>query len=263
MIALLLLSTLGCGEDPAPPKRTVAPEPPAIAKKPTPPVKVDAKPQEPAVKPPPPPTDPKPPPPPLPADEKPIPKVLLDPSLPDWLGAAPPVFKVKLVTTKGDITIQVTREWAPRGADRFYGLVKNGYYDDTAFFRVIGGFMAQVGIHGRPEVNAVWRNQKIQDDPVTQSNTRGMVTYAKGGPNSRTTQIFINYADRNSSLDGQIFSPFGKVIEGMEVADSLFNGYGGGPPTGPRQDRIQNEGNAYLRADFKDLDYIKTARIIP
>jgi peptidyl-prolyl cis-trans isomerase A (cyclophilin A) len=255
MIAVLLLSTLGCGEEPAPPKRSVAPEAPAVAKKPTPPVKVDVKPQEPA--------KPPPPPPPPPADEKPIPKVLLDPSLPDWLGAAPPVFKVKLVTTKGDITIQVTREWAPRGADRFYGLVKNGYYDDTAFFRVVGGFMGQIGIHGRPEVNAVWRNQKLQDDPVTQSNTRGMISYAKGGPNSRTTQIFINYADRNSSLDGQTFSPFGKVIEGMEVADSLFSGYGGGPPTGPRQDRIQNEGNAYLRAEFKDLDYVKTARIIP
>ncbi len=254
MIALLFLSAVGCGEDPAPPPRKVAPEPPPVVKKP-----------DPVVKPAPPPPTPKPtPPPPTPAaDAKPVPKVLLDPSLPEWLGAAPPVFKVKVVTTKGDFTIQVTREWAPRGADRFHALVKNGYYDDTAFFRVVGGFMAQIGIHGAPEVNAVWRNQKIQDDPVTQSNTRGMISYAKSGPNTRTTQIFINYADRNSNLDSQVFSPFGKVIEGMDVVDSLHSGYGGGPPTGPNQGRLQAEGNAYLKADFKDLDYIKTARIIP
>lgn len=246
MIALLLLSAVGCGEEPAPPRRTVAPEPGTVAQKSVPVVK---------------PTPP--PPPPQPAEVKPIPKVLLDPSLPEWTGAAPPVFKAKLSTTKGDIVIQVTREWAPRGADRFYALVKNGYYDDVAFFRVIGGFMAQAGIHGMGEVNSVWRNQKIQDDPVTQSNTRGFVCYAKSGPNTRTTQIFINYSDRNSQLDKDGFSPFGKVIEGMDVADSLFSGYGGGPPTGPAQQRLQAEGNEYLKAAFKDLDYIKTARIVP
>lgn len=255
MIALLLLSAVGCGEDPAPPPRKVAPEAPPAPKKSDPVVRPES---------PPPPPSPKPaPPPPPPADAKPVSKVLLDPSLPEWLGTAPPVFKVKVVTTKGEFMIQVTREWAPRGADRFYALVKNGYYDDTAFFRVVGGFMAQIGIHGAPEVNAVWHNQKIQDEPVTQSNTRGMISYAKGGPNSRTTQIFINYADRNSQLDGQGFSPFGKVIEGMEVVDSLYSGYGGGPPTGPNQARLQAEGNAYLKAEFKDLDYIKTARIVP
>jgi len=252
MIALLLVSGAACGDDPAPPLRKVAPEPTPVAKKAPPPV-----------------AKPLPPPPPAPAPEKaepkPVPKVLLDPSLPEWLGAAPPVFKVKFVTTKGEFIMQVTREWSPRGADRFYGLVKNHYYDDTAFFRVIGGFMAQVGIHGAPEVNAVWRNQKIQDDPVTQSNTRGMVSYAKGGPNTRTVQFFINYADRNTQLDAMGFSPFGKVIEGMEVVDTLYSGFGDGPPRGkgPNQGFLQEQGNEYLRSDFKELDYIKTARILP
>lgn len=253
LIALLLLSTLGCGEEPAPPRRTVAPD----AKKPEPVAK-------PAAPTPPPPADPKPSPPPA-QEAKPIPKVLLDPSLPDWVGAAPPVFKVKFATTKGDIIIEVTREWSPRGADRFYGLVKNGYYDDVAFFRVVGGFMAQFGIHGSPEVSAVWSEAKIADDPVVQSNKRGMLSFAKGGPNTRTTQVFINYADRNERLDSSGFSPFGKVIQGMEVADSLYNGYGDAPPAGkgPNQGILRMRGNDYLRAEFKELDYIKTARIIP
>jgi peptidyl-prolyl cis-trans isomerase A (cyclophilin A) len=257
MIALLLLSAAGCGEDPVPPPRKVAPEaPPVVAKKQDPVVK-------PAPPPPPPPSTPKPPPPPPTAEAKPAPKVLLDPSLPEWLGQAPPVFKVKFVTTKGEFTMQVTREWAPRGADRFHALVKNGYYDDTGFFRVVGGFMAQFGIHGSGDVNNAWRNATIPDDPVTQSNTRGMVTYAMRGPNTRTTQLFINYADKNEQLNGKGFAPFGKVIEGIEVVDSLYSGYGGGPPTGPNQARLQSEGNAYLKAEFKELDYIKTARIIP
>jgi peptidyl-prolyl cis-trans isomerase A (cyclophilin A) len=253
MIALLLLAPLGCGEEPAPPKRKVAPEAKPVAKTP-----------DPAVKPVPPP----PPPPPAetkPAESKPIPKVLLDPSLPEWVGAAPAVFKAKFSTTKGDFVIEVTREWSPRGADRFYGLVKNGYYDGVAFFRVVGGFMAQFGIHGSPEVSAVWRNQKIQDDPVVQSNKRGLVSYAKGGPNTRTTQIFINYADKNERLDGMGFSPFGKVLEGMDIVDALYSGYGDGPPggRGPNQGRLQAEGNESLKAEFKEMDYVKTARIVP
>jgi peptidyl-prolyl cis-trans isomerase A (cyclophilin A) len=143
--------------------------------------------------------------------------------------------------------------------------VKNGYYDGVVFFRVVSGFMAQFGIHGSPEVSAAWRNAKIQDDPVVQSNKRGMVTFAKGGANSRTTQVFINYSDKNERLDAMGFPPFGKVIEGMSVADSLYNGFGDGPPSGqgPNQGRIQAEGNAYLKSEFKELDYIKTARIVP
>jgi len=253
MTALILVASLSaCGEDPEPPKRTRAPEvtPPMVGEK-----------KSPAPIPPTPPPEPKKPDLPPPA---PINKVLLDPSLPEWVGAAPPEFKVKFTTSKGDFVMLVTREWSPRGADRFYGLVKNGFYDDVVFFRVVGGFMAQFGIHPRPEVSAVWREAKIQDDPVVQSNKRGMVCYAKGGNNSRTTQVFINYADKNERLDGMGFSPFGKIIEGMEVVDQLYSGYGDGPPggRGPNQGRIQAEGNEYLKSEFKELDYIKTARIV-
>ncbi len=177
---------------------------------------------------------------------------------------SPEVFKAKFETTKGDVIIEVHRDWSPRGAQRFYNLVKNGFYDGCRFFRVISGFMAQVGISGEPQVMAKWRNANIMDDKVTQSNTRGYVSFAKtGAPNSRSTQIFINYRD-NSALDPQGFSPFGKVIEGMEVVDNLYAGYGEGAPrgNGPSQMRIQNEGNAYLEEEFPKLDYIKTATII-
>ena len=252
-IALLVLLPLAaCGEEPEPPRRVKAPEPnpplkapePAPAPKPAPPTPPETKPEAPAA---------------------PVSKVLLDPSLPEWIGQAPAEFKAKFTTSKGDFTMLVTREWSPRGADRFYGLVKNGFFDGVVFFRVVSGFMAQFGIHGSPEVSAAWRNAKIQDDPVVQSNKRGMVTYAKGGANSRTTQVFINYTDKNERLDGMGFSPFGKVVEGMEVVDSLYSGFGDGPPggRGPNQGQIQAEGNAYLKRDFKELDYIKTARIVP
>ena len=156
-----------------------------------------------------------------------------------------------------------TRAWAPRGADRFYNLVSAGYYDDVAFFRVIENFMVQFGIHGDPAVNQVWREARIQDDPVSQSNKRGMVTYAMAGPDTRTTQLFINFRD-NSGLDGQGFSPFGRVVEGMSVVDALYSGYGEGAPrgTGPEQGRAQMEGNAYLKASFPRMDFVKTARIV-
>jgi peptidyl-prolyl cis-trans isomerase A (cyclophilin A) len=175
---------------------------------------------------------------------------------------APDKFTVKLETVRGDILIDVQREWAPRGADRFYGLVKAGYYDDVAFFRVVGGFMAQVGIHGDPRVNAVWRSARIADDPVKESNTRGMVSFATSGPDSRTTQFFINFAD-NSRLDGMGFSPFGKVRD-MTPVDLVYSGYGEGAPRGrgPVQARIQSEGNAYLHAEFPKLDYIRKATIV-
>lgn len=175
---------------------------------------------------------------------------------------APAQYTVKLETTKGEILIDVTREWAPEGADRFYNLVKVGYYDDVAFFRVVEGFMAQVGIHGDPAVSRVWKAARIPDDPVRQSNTRGMVTFATSGPNSRTTQFFINFSD-NSNLDGMGFSPFGRVSD-MATVDALHNGYGEGAPRGrgPAQQRIQGEGNQYLRAEFPQLDYIRRATIV-
>jgi peptidyl-prolyl cis-trans isomerase A (cyclophilin A) len=188
-------------------------------------------------------------------------KTLLDASLPEWKEQAPASFKAKFATSKGDFIIQVDRAWSPLGADRFYNLVKNGYYDDVRFFRVVDGFMVQFGIHGNPDVNKVWGENRFRDDPVVKSNTRGWVTYAKtGAPHSRTTQIFINFEDRNRFLDPQGFSPFGRVIEGMDVVDKLYKGYGERPSQ--NQMRIQAEGNAYLNAQFKELDYVKTARIV-
>jgi peptidyl-prolyl cis-trans isomerase A (cyclophilin A) len=191
---------------------------------------------------------------------------LLNPKSPEINKTAPAEFKVKVSTGKGDFTVQVTRAWAPNGADRFYNLVKNNYFDEVRFFRVIRTprpFMAQFGIHGDPKVASAWTGASIQDDPVTQSNTRGMITFATAGPNTRTTQVFINYGD-NSMLDGQGFSPFGKVVEGMDVVDKLNADYGDGPPQGrgPDQGRIQMEGNAYLKLRFPDLDYVKTARLV-
>jgi len=175
---------------------------------------------------------------------------------------APDQYKVELETTKGPIVIEVHREWSPHGADRFYELVKNGYYEDVAFFRVIDGFMAQVGISGDPEANARWRDKRIPDDPVKKSNTRGMVSFATSGPDSRTTQFFINFVD-NSRLDGMGFSPFGK-IEDMTVVDALYAGYGEGAPRGrgPSQGLIQSRGNEYLKESFPKLDYIKSAKVI-
>jgi peptidyl-prolyl cis-trans isomerase A (cyclophilin A) len=176
---------------------------------------------------------------------------------------APPRYRARFETTKGAFVIDVHRDWAPIGADRFYNLVKNGFYDDVKFFRVIEGFMVQFGIHGNPSVQAAWRNANLKDDPVKQSNRRGMVTFATGGPNTRTTQVFINFNDRNAMLDKQGFAPFGEVVSGMDVVDKLYNGYGEGAPSGkgPDQARIQKEGNAYLNKEFPRLDGIKSATI--
>lgn len=175
---------------------------------------------------------------------------------------APDVFKVKFDTSKGAFVVEVHRDWAPNGADRFYNLVKNGFYDNDRFFRVVEGFMVQFGINGNPKISKAWRDANIKDDPVTQSNKRGMITFATSGPNSRTTQVFINFND-NVGLDGQGFSPFGQVVSGMKVVDSLYNGYGEGAPrgSGPDQGRVQDEGNAYLNKDFPMLDYVKKATI--
>lgn len=175
---------------------------------------------------------------------------------------APPTFQAEFETSKGTFVVEVTREWAPLGADRFYTLVKNGYYDGVRFFRVIDGFIAQFGIHGDPLINAQWRASRLQDDPVIESNARGTLTFATAGPDSRTTQLFINFRD-NANLDADGFSPFGRIIEGMEVAEQLYSGYGEGPPrgSGPYQAQIHAEGNEYLEEDFPDLDYVIEARI--
>ncbi len=175
---------------------------------------------------------------------------------------APDTYKVKFDTSKGPFTVEVTRAWAPLGADRFYNLVKNGYYDNCRFFRVVSNFMVQFGINGDKDLNAAWREARIEDDPVKESNKRGYITFATSGPNSRTTQVFINFKD-NAFLDKMGFSPFGKVVEGMDVVDSLYAEYGEGAPKGkgPNQMKMQTEGNEYLEKEFPKLDYIKSASI--
>jgi peptidyl-prolyl cis-trans isomerase A (cyclophilin A) len=175
---------------------------------------------------------------------------------------APASYKARFDTSKGIVVIDVRRDWAPNGADRFYNLVKNGFYDDARFFRVISGFMVQFGINGDPKISAPWRTATIKDDPVKQSNKRGYITFATSGPDSRTSQVFINFGD-NAGLDRQGFSPFGQVSSGMEVVDALYSGYGEGAPQGrgPDQSRVQREGNNYLMKDFPRLDYVKKASI--
>ncbi len=178
---------------------------------------------------------------------------------------APETYHVLFTTTKGDFTLLIHRDWAPSGADRFYNLVKIGFFNGDAFFRVVKGFMVQFGINGNPKVNAKWFNAKIPDDLATNhSNLRGTISFATAGPNTRTTQVFINYAN-NTFLDSMGFTPFGEVSQGMDVVNSLFNGYGDGPPSGPGPDQsqVQQQGNAYLKTDFPHLDYIKTAVIQP
>lgn len=176
---------------------------------------------------------------------------------------APDTYRAKFVTTQGDFVIEVTRAWAPYGADRFYNLVKNGFYDGASFFRVLPGFVVQFGISPDPHRSQVWQSATIPDDPVRESNVPGTVTFATAGPNTRTTQIFINLGD-NKSLDSQGFAPFGKVIGGMEVVEKLYSGYGEGAPTGngPDQHRIEQEGAAYLQSNFPKLDSIKSASIM-
>jgi peptidyl-prolyl cis-trans isomerase A (cyclophilin A) len=172
---------------------------------------------------------------------------------------APNVFKARFDTSAGVFVVEVHADWAPRGADRFYNLVKNGYYDGCRFFRVLPGFMVQFGINGDPAIQRNWTNATITDEKVTQGNSRGFVTFAKSSePNSRTTQLFINFTD-NSRLNRQGFAPFGKVTMGMEVVDKIYSGYG----EKPDQERIEKEGNAYLTKNFPKLDYIKKATIEP
>ena len=177
---------------------------------------------------------------------------------------APATYKVKFDTSKGAFVVQVMRAWAPQGADRFYNLVKSGFYDNVRFFRVVSGFMVQFGISGDPAVMAGWRSAPINDDKVVQSNKRGFITFAMAGPNTRTSQVFINFAD-NSRLDGSGFAPFGQVVSGMDVVDKLNPEYGEGAPrgNGPDQGRLQSEGNAYLAKSFPRMDFVKKATIVP
>lgn len=177
---------------------------------------------------------------------------------------APDTYKAKFFTTAGDFVVKVHRDWAPKGADRFYNLVKMGYFQEIAVFRAIDGFMAQFGLHGDPSVTRAWRDAKIKDDPVKESNTRGRLTFAMAGKDTRTTQLFINYGD-NSSLDKQGFPPIGEVVDGgMKVVDGFYTGYGEGAPrgSGPSQGRIMEEGNAYLKKDFPELTYIKKIELV-
>ena len=177
---------------------------------------------------------------------------------------APDTYKVKFETTKGDFMVDVHRDWAPRGADRFYELVKSGFYNNSAFFRVIKGFMVQFGLNPDPKVNRKWHDMTIPDDPVTKANTRGRITFATAGPATRTTQVFINFGN-NSRLDDQGFAPFGEVEPGgMDVVDKIYSGYGEGAPTGggPDEQAVENRGIAYLKDHFPKLDYIKKATIV-
>jgi peptidyl-prolyl cis-trans isomerase A (cyclophilin A) len=177
---------------------------------------------------------------------------------------APEKFSVNFDTSKGAFTVEVTKALSPFGADRFYNLVKSGYFDGARFFRMLPGFIVQFGIAGDPSISSLFRHSTIPDDPVKTPNREGTITFATAGPGTRTTQIFINLGD-NERLDGQGFSPFGKVTSGMDVVKSFYAGYGEGQPrgNGPDQSRIENEGNAYLEKDFPRLDYIKKAAIAP
>ena len=187
---------------------------------------------------------------------------LLDPST--AVLVAPDHFQVAVETTKGPFVIDLHRDWAPHGVDRFYNLVEGGYYTEIAAFRAIPGFMVQFGISGDPALNRIWKGARIEDDPTgVQSNTRGRISFAMAGPNSRTSQLFINFGD-NRNLDSMGFAPIGEVVQGMEVVDSLYTGYGEGAPRGqgPRQDRLQAEGNPYLKTQFPDLDYIVKMQVV-
>jgi len=170
---------------------------------------------------------------------------------------APETFQVKFTTTKGDFVVDVTRAWAPLGADRFYNLVKHGFFTDAAFFRVVPGFIVQFGLSADPAVNKVWRNANIKDDKVTQSNAPATITFATAGPNTRTTQLFINFGN-NTFLDSQGFSPFGKVSSGMDVVQKIYSGYGEKPDQGA----ITSQGKAYIDKNFPNIDSIKSATIV-
>jgi peptidyl-prolyl cis-trans isomerase A (cyclophilin A) len=170
---------------------------------------------------------------------------------------APDTYRVQFTTTKGNVVIEIHRDWAPLGADRFYNLVRNGFFTDAAFFRVVPNFIVQFGLGANPAVNKVWQNANFRDDPVKESNKRATLTFATAGPNTRTTQLFINLKD-NAPLDAQGFAPFGTVVEGMDVVEKIYPGYG----ERPAQDRITSEGKAYVDKTFPMLDRITAAKVL-
>ncbi|MSP25024.1 MAG: peptidylprolyl isomerase [Myxococcales bacterium] len=175
-------------------------------------------------------------------------------------GEAPATFKAKFHTTKGEFVIAAHRDWSPKGVDRFHQLVKLGFFSDIAFFRAVDGFVAQFGIHGHPKVSAAWQKANIADEPVKEGNKRGRIVFAKAGPNTRTTQFFLNLGD-NKNLDAMGFPAIGEIVEGMAVVDSLYKGYGEAPSG--HQGTISAKGNAFLRQNFPKLDYITSAEIMP
>jgi homoserine O-acetyltransferase len=190
--------------------------------------------------------------------------LLLHPDAAAMNRRAPDVFDVAMETTKGEMIIEVHRAWSPHGADHFYNLVRAGYYDNSRFYRVIQGKWAQFGINGDPKISNVWRTQTIPDDPRMESNTRGTIAFAFAVPNGRTTQVFINLKDNSPTHDGE-FVPFGKIIKGMEVADTLNTEYGetsGGGIRGGKQQPLFEQGNAYLQKNFPHLDVIIRARVV-
>jgi peptidyl-prolyl cis-trans isomerase A (cyclophilin A) len=236
LLALPLLALMACGS----PTPETKPAPPA--EKPAQPVEKPA------------------PPPPAPAAAAPVtPPAGANPALYDPSKAsltAPETYAVKFETTAGEFILDVTRAWSPLGADRLYNLVKAGFYDDTGFFRVVPGFVVQFGLNGDPAVNKVWRDARIQDDPASQTNARGTVVFATSGPNTRTTQVFINFAD-NPRLDKMGFTPFGKVRD-MATVDKINPAHG----QKPNQGEITMNGNAYLKTAFPDLSFITKATIV-
>jgi homoserine O-acetyltransferase len=191
--------------------------------------------------------------------------LLLNPAAPELNGRAPDLSRVRLDTSQGVILIELHREWSSHGVDRFYNLVRAGYYDDVRFFRVIKDRWAQFGINGDPAISTAWRTQTIPDDPRRESNTRGTVAFAFAVPNGRTTQVFINLRDNSATHDVEPFVPIGRVIEGMDVADRLYSGYGETSGSGIRagkQDVLFKEGNPYLLRNFPLLDWIRKALIV-
>lgn len=191
---------------------------------------------------------------------------LADPSNPLWTQPAPEKYRVRIETTKGIFTLEVTRALASRGADRFYHLVESGFYDNSRFFRVVPGRFVQFGVAGDPDVAHIWRNAQFPDDKESASNARGWFAFAMTGPGARTTQIYIVTSDSMKAQDGQGFAPFGRVVEGMDVVDSLYSGYGensGGGMRAGHQDKLFEEGNAYLDREFPNLDKLIRAVIVP
>jgi peptidyl-prolyl cis-trans isomerase A (cyclophilin A) len=171
---------------------------------------------------------------------------------------APAEFKAAFTTTAGNFVISVHRDWAPLGADRFYNLVRRGFFTNASFFRVVPGFVVQFGLNANPAINHAWADAKFADDPVKQSNKRGTLVFATAGPNTRTTQLFINFGD-NARLDGMGFAPFGEITEGMDIVDKINSSYG----EQPQQDQITDQGDAYISKNFPNIDKIKLARIVP